>query len=215
MGWDDNLPQGLREEILQLFIELYKLENLEFPRSLWPDEAVVGLPWLVSFSDGSNLGFSSVVYIRWELEQGGYWTRIVLSKGKIGPKSRITIPRMELNGAVMNKRLAEVMETAVNKKFGKVIHLVDSSTVLCYLHKEDQKLKPYEGIHVAEIQAAGKFENGLLQNWAWVEGKNNPADWVTKPRSVKELSSDGFWQRGPEFLRTPFEDWPIKTNFKG
>ena len=25
---------------------------------------------------------------------------------------------------------------------------------------------------------------------------------------------DGFWQHGPEFLRRPFEDWPIKTTFK-
>merc|ERR1712237_256578 len=46
--------------------------------------------------------------------------------------------------------------------FGRVIHLVDSSTVLCYLHNEDQKLKPFEGVRVAEIQAAGKFEEGLL-----------------------------------------------------
>ena len=80
------------------------------------------------------------------MASGGYWSKIVLSKGKIGPKSRITIPRMELNGAVINKRLAEFVVGAVNIKFGRVIHLVDSSTVLCYLHKEDQKLKPFEGV---------------------------------------------------------------------
>ena len=146
MGWDDNLPAALREDILQFFIELYELEELEFPRSLWPEEEVVGDPWIVSFSDGSVLGFRGVVYIRWELANGGYWSRIVLSKGKIGPKSRITIPRMELNGAVVNKRLAEFVEHAVTRKFERVIHLVDSSTVLCYLHKEDQKLKPFEGV---------------------------------------------------------------------
>ena len=37
---------------------------------------------------------------------------------------------------------------------------------------------------------------------------------MTKPTSARELSSKGFWQKGPEFFRTPFEDWPIKTNFK-
>ena len=92
----------------------------------------------------------------------------MLSKGKIGPKSHVTIPRMELNGAVVNKLLTEFVETAVTTKFERVIHLVDSSTVLCYLHKEDQKLKPFEGICVAEIQAAGEFKDGLLQEWAWV-----------------------------------------------
>ena len=78
--------------------------------------------------------------------EGSYWSRIVLSKGKIGPKSQITIPRMELNGAVVNKRLADFVQSAVTRKFKRVIHLVDSSTVLCYLHKEDQKLKMYEGV---------------------------------------------------------------------
>ena len=37
---------------------------------------------------------------------------------------------------------------------------------------------------------------------------------MTKPRSVGELAADGFWQRGPEFLRCPFEEWPIKTTLK-
>ena len=69
-----------------------------------------------------------------------------MSKGKIGPKSRITIPRMELNGAVVNKRLTDFVLQAMTTKFGKVIHLVDSSTVLGYLHKEDQNLKPFEGV---------------------------------------------------------------------
>ena len=108
----------------------------------------------------------------------------MLSKGKIGPKSRLTIPQMELNGAVMNKRLAEFAEGAITRKFGRIIHLVDSSTVLCYLHKEDQKLKPFEGVRVVEIQAARKVENGILQEWAWIDGENNPADWVIKPRST-------------------------------
>ena len=42
----------------------------------------------------------------------------------------------------------------------------------------------------------------------------NPADLVTKPRSVKELAADEFWQRGPDFLRTSFESWPIKTTLR-
>ena len=141
----------------------------------------------------------------------------MLSKGKIGPKSRVTIPRMELNGAVMNKRLADFVETTVTRRFERVIHLVDSSTVLCYLHKGDQKLKPFEGVRVSEIQAAGKFKDGLLQEWAWVDGENNPADWVTKPRSVRELAADGFWQQGPELLDLPTRARPSRqlSRWKG
>ena len=84
-----------------------------------------------------------------------------------------------------------------------------------------------------EIQAAGKIENGVLRDWAWIGGENKPADWVTSPRPVGEQAVDGLaptWQsctcsqepdisiqpkqRGPKFLRSPFEDWPIRTTFK-
>ena len=63
LGWDDDLPLALKEDIFKFFLELYELEDLEFPRSLWPKEAVVGDPWLISFSDGSQLGYGGVVYI--------------------------------------------------------------------------------------------------------------------------------------------------------
>ena len=87
---------------------------------------------------------------------------------------------MELNKAVMNKRLAEFAEGAIARKCGWIIHLADSSTVLCYLHKEDRKSKPFEGVRVMAIQAAGKVKKGVLQEWTWTGSENSLADWVTK-----------------------------------
>jgi len=124
----------------------------------------------------------------------------MLSKGKIGTKSRLTIPQMELKGAVMNKRLTEFAEGTVTRKFGQIIHLVGSPTVLCYLLKDCQKLKPFESARVAEIQAAKKVENNVLQQWAWIDSENNPVEWITTPRSVWVLAADGAWRRGPKFI---------------
>ena len=39
-------------------------------------EKVVGLPMLVVFCDGSVLAIGAVAYIRWELEEGGFWSRL-------------------------------------------------------------------------------------------------------------------------------------------
>ena len=47
-----------------------------------------------------------------------------------------------------------------------------------------------------------------------MEGDVNPADWLMKSRSLKELGADGFWQRGPDFLRMEFKSWPIRTTFR-
>merc|ERR1711994_934728 len=109
--------------------------------------------------------FGAAVYIRWNLAEGGWWATLVMSKSKIGPKNRISIPRMELDGAVLAKRLREFLLQTLNLKFANVYRLVDSSTVLGYVHKEDAKLKPYEGVRVAEIQTSGEFVEGRLRNW--------------------------------------------------
>ena len=47
--------------------------------------------------------------------------------------------------------------TMFDTAFLKVYHLVDSSTVLGYLHKPDSKLKPFEGTRVSEARTAGAF----------------------------------------------------------
>ena len=215
LAWDDPLPAELVREMVSFFVELFELETIVFPRSLLPkDQEVVGKPDLVIFSDGSILAFGSVAYVRWKLKSGLWWSRLLLSKSKIAPRNRVTVPRLELNGALLSKRLEDFIHSDLDLDFGNVYHLVDSSTVLGYLHKSDAKLKPYEGVRVSEVQAAGKFVNNRLQNWSWIEGPLNPADWATKPRQISDLCENGFWQSGPKFLQEDYSNWPIKLDFR-
>ena len=112
---------------------LFELENVKFPRSLWLEEETVGLPSLIVFSDGAALAFGAAAYIRWELKSGGFWTRLIMAKCRIAPKTIVSIPRMELNGAVVGSRVRNFILKDTNLKFGKVFHFVDSSTVLGYI----------------------------------------------------------------------------------
>ena len=57
LKWDDPLPKELVHEMVEFFLQLYDVEDLEFQRSLWPKENVVGKPELIVFSDGSVLSF--------------------------------------------------------------------------------------------------------------------------------------------------------------
>ena len=212
-GWDDKFRGELSEKWLKLFSLLFDLEEVEFSRALWPVDEVVGLPILVVFSDGSALAYGSVAYIRWKLLSGGVWTRLVMAKSKIAPKNILSIPRMELNGAVLGSRLRNFLVKETSLVFEKVLHLVDSSTVLGYLHKVSGAFKPYEGIRIAEIQSGGVFMEGRLEGWAWIAGEHNPADWCTKSRTAKDLASE-FWQSGPDFLRDDESCWPIKWSYR-
>ena len=82
-----------------------------------------------------------------------------------------------------------------------------------YLHKQDSRLKPFEGVRVGEIQSAGIFLDGHLDKWSWIDGDLNPADWATKPRVAADLVPGGFWQIGPSFIRKDTTSWPTRLDF--
>ena len=212
-GWDEALPEELSKRWVDFLASLLELQEISFKRSLWPEEEVIGLPTLVIFSDGSKFAFGAVAYIRWQLAAGGFWTRLIMAKGKIAPKNIRSIPQMELSGAHLGNRMKNFLVKETCLEFSCVYHLVDSSTVLGYLQKECGNFRPFEGIRIAEIQSTNKYKDGRLFGWAWVAGKDNPADWCTKPRPVRDLLN-GFWVNGTEFLAKHESEWPIKFTYK-
>ena len=136
-----------------------------------------------------------------------------MAKSKIAPKNMVSIPRMELNGAVIGNRMKNFILNETNLKFANVYQLVDSSTVLGYVQKECGVFHPYEGVRVAEIQASNTFRDGILVGFAWVSTHNNPADWCTKPHSVDDIQGP-FWTEGAEFLKSDVSTWPLKFSYK-
>ena len=66
VGWDDALPEDLTNRWISFLKSLLKLNDLEFQRSLWPEEEVVGLPSLVVRCCGLH---TVAVETRWLLDQ--------------------------------------------------------------------------------------------------------------------------------------------------
>ena len=130
-----------------------------------------------------------------------------MSKCRIAPVNRISIPQMELNGAVLSKRIRKVVEEESRFSFSKIWQLVDSKTVLGMLHKLSTRFKVYEGVRVGEIQSA---TNGDMSCWGWVPGRLNIADWATRSRSPHDLNPESVWYKGPDFLYLPFEEWGVQ-----
>ena len=60
----------------------------------------------------------------------------------------------------MGNRVKNFLLNETSLQFSKVCHLVDSSTVLGYIHKESGNFGPYEGIRIAEIQSSNEFNDG-------------------------------------------------------
>lgn len=206
LKWDDPLPLSLDKKWRVFFTELMQVNSLHYDRCVTPVDAA-GDPQLILLSDGSEQAYGCSAYIRWELKDGKYWCRLLLAKCRISPINRISVPQMELNGAVLSKRCRKVIESECRFKFAKVYHLVDSETVLGMIHKVSTRFRVYEGVRIGEIQAA---TNGDVSSWGWVQGEDNIADWVTRPKSPSEIGPNSEWFKGPSFLYRPEEEWGVK-----
>ena len=206
LDWDDPLPGHMHQKWVEYFTTMFQMEYLSFPRCLRPENAV-GPPWLLILSDGSDTAYGCAAYVRWRCQDGSIILRLVMAKSRIAPLDKVSTPRMELNGAILSKRCRVAIQKEMRYTFERVLHLVDSETVLNMLHKTSCRFKVYEGVRVGEIQAAMK---GDLSEWAWIPGEDNTADWLTRGRMPKDLDADSEWFQGPKMLRQPFEDWNIR-----
>jgi hypothetical protein len=208
LGWDDPLPTDLCSKWSHFFTSLFKLQHLCLERCLRPSEAI-GLPWLIILSDGSDLAYGFAAYVRWKLEDGQFWCRLIMAKCRIAPMNKLSTPQMELNAAVLSKRRRKVIEKEMRFNFEKVLQIVDSETVLSMIKKTSTRFKVYEGVRIGEIQAA---TSGDVSCWAWMSGEHNTADWLTHGRAPEELDSDSHWWNGPPVLYQPIEEWALKFN---
>ena len=202
LGWDDPLPESLVAKWNQFFVDLFQVERISFARCLRP-QGSVGEPQLIMLSDGSEVAYGCAAYVRWTMADGGFWCRLIMGKCRIAPVNRVSIPQMELNGAVLSKRIRQVILKECRYSFSSVLHLIDSETVLKMINKVSTRFKVYEGVRIGEIQAAGG-------SWGWVPGKLNIADWVTRCHSPGDLGPESEWYKGPAFLYLPMDEWQVK-----
>lgn len=206
IDWDEPLDEQNVREWHDFFMNLYDVEKLSFPRCVKPVNAV-GQPMLIIFSDGSMMAYGCCAYVRWELSTGGYDVNILAAKNRIAPIRQITIPRMELCGAVLACRLRHCIETESKYQFKAIIHIVDSMIVRSQIQKESHGFKTFVASRIAEIQ-----DKTITTDWFWVESRHNAADLVTKPHESCVIDRNSVWCKGPEFLYTPFAEWPISQN---
>lgn len=139
-----------------------------------------------------------VLTCRWELEGSGCDVRLIAAKNRIAPARQITIPRLELCGAILAVRLRETIEREMEWKFDSVYHIVDSAIVQSQIGKETYGFNTFVATRLSEIQSKSH-----PCEWWWVETNLNPADMTTRPCNADKLSENSVWQRGPDFMRLP------------
>lgn len=76
---------------------------------------------LYVFSDASENGYGTAVYLRQKFAHG-IELSFVMAKSKIAPKKPLTIPRLELNGALVAHRLVETLNRELTINIDETIY---------------------------------------------------------------------------------------------
>ena len=197
---DDELPFDLQEFWNNMFHELSFLNNICFERCLTPLNAIEQ-PILCTFSDASVEVFGACSYIRWKLADVIFGLRFIAAKSRVSPLKQLTIPRLELQKAVLASRLSKSILEEALLKFERTIFFLDSQIVLAWICGGARRFKLFVSIRVNEIQS-----NSHPATWRCLPGEYNVADEVSRGIPVQSLTER--WQRGPEFLRLLEHEWP-------
>ena len=206
IGWDDPISEQCRDRWKQFFIDLYKLQDVSFIRCLKPYGAV-GEPTLVIFSDASTQAYGACAYVQWEIQNDQYEARLIAAKQRIAPARQLTMPRLELCGALLGCRLRETITREMKIPFKAIFHIVDSAIVRAQIQKESYGFGTFVATKIAEIQ-----DKTDPREWWWVATADNPADMVSRPTSPTQIGPTSVWQCGPKFLRSSVEKWPIRQD---
>ncbi|KHJ40299.1 Pao retrotransposon peptidase [Trichuris suis] len=205
-GWDTVISEDIQCDYQRWLADLQSIRTLSIPRWLGFTSLDKGAGLHV-FSDASDLAFGAVVYIRFQKKDGSPSTSLVMSKSRVAPRRVLTIPRLELQAAVLAVRLGHTAADVMSIDSSGTTYWTDSMTVLKRLKIDTRKLKPFVAHRVSEILA-----NSEVSQWRHVPGKWNPADDVSRgvPASLLARTSHRWWC-GPQFLQIPEDSWPTAS----
>lgn len=200
LGWDQELPPHITKGFLNWVSQLHYVENCVIPRRLSEFSLDSAQYSLHVFSDASKSAYAACIFLRVEASEH-VSVQLVIAKGRIAPLKQITIPRLELLGAVIAVRLCNVVRQTLNLQDCEVRFWTDSTVVLTWI-KKDEPWSVFVTNRCKEIRQSSRPEE-----WHHIPGNMNPADLPSRGCGGENLLKSQWWC-GPEWLRLGEQSWP-------
>ena len=108
---------------------------------------------LHDFGDASPKAYGAAVYIRIADKQGHVSSQLVISKSRVAPIKKVSLPRLELLAAVVNARLLKFVVDTLPMEVSSVVCWTDSMVALQWVKGQRSCWKPFVANRVAEIQS--------------------------------------------------------------
>ena len=202
LGWDDPFPKNFHWAY-----KAGKMHSQTCRTSRYGDATtrhnLVQLPEpraeLHAFSDASQRAIGVAVYLRLFNYKGDDSVFLVFGQAKVAPINPISIPRLELCGAVLAVQAVDRITKEIDMEISETVFYTDSKVVLGYICNESRRFHIYVANRVQTIRKISSPDQ-----WRYVESSVNPADLATRGLHPKDLAFSS-WLSGPKFLRNPSE----------
>ena len=143
------------------------------------------------------------MYLLCEYGDGTLSCRLIASKSKVAPLKPITVPRLELKGAILGLRLTQNICRVLEIPVQSVLFFSDSKDVLWWIRGRGRDFRLFVANRVGEIQMATE-----PCQWQYVPTTQNPADLCTRGATPSELQESILWWQGPVWLFEEQANWP-------
>ncbi|GFW59552.1 integrase_H2C2 domain-containing protein [Trichonephila clavipes] len=130
---------------------------------------------LHAFSYASEKAYGSSIYLKSISALGEVKVCLVTSKSRVSPLKQISIPRLELCGAVLAAKLMKKVKEALNLQITAVHFWSDSTIVISWVHRESRELKTFVANRVSKIHQLSSRDQ-----WHHIASEQNPADVLSR-----------------------------------
>lgn len=202
--WDDPLPDELEEKWKKWITSLSTIKQLRIPRCY--DYGQSTSRQLHTFVDASEEAYAAAVYWRTEREDGSVHVSLAAAKSRVTPLKPVSMPRLELQAALLGARLAQTVIEEHDYKVQSKTYWSDSRTALVWIRSEPRVYKSFVAHRLAEIEETTK-----KNEWRWLPSKDNVADDATRD-TPDHFDATHRWYQGPSFLKLPESQWPKEEN---
>lgn len=193
-GWDNELPLSILTKWQDDLNQLKLVNTISIPRKI-----ALSTPTkinIVGFCDASERAYGACLYLVSQDRQGNRMARLICAKSRVAPLKTISLPRLELCGALLLAKLTVNTINALNISIDNIYLFSDSTIVLSWIASEPSNLKTFVANRVSEIQTTLKDS----VKWYHVRSNENPADLISRGTTVDSLINSKLWWHGPNWI---------------
>ena len=189
LPWDGTMPETLCESVRKCLDQFCVLNSSHVERCI--AMSCESLCYRV-FCDASQKAYGAAVYAcSYDACGTLLKSSLMISKSRLTPNQKVTIPRLELMAMLLGARLLKFVEEQCG--VGQRIQMFsDSKVALCWVKNKEKCWKDFVQNRVNEI-----VEKTNRDWWSYVPTELNPADLISRGCSASELSKNSLWWHGP------------------